>query len=110
MADQWNGIAAVGPRAPRMEGPMAPRMEGDPSAIQGGAMIVGLLPSPPRQAWTGEWERGSAAWTGEWERGSRTTMYAWERGRGSRTIASGSIALHLGLHLRRHHDLGLDPD
>jgi hypothetical protein len=23
---------------------------------------------------------------------------------------SGSIALHLGLHLRRHHDLGLDPD
>jgi hypothetical protein len=37
-------------------------------------------------------------------------MYAWERGRGSRTIASGSIALHLGLHLRRHHDLGLDPD
>ena len=36
MAGQWNGIAAVGRRAPRMEGPMAPRMEGDPSAIQGG--------------------------------------------------------------------------
>jgi hypothetical protein len=37
MAGQWNGIAAVGRRAPRMEGPMASRMEGDPSAIQGGS-------------------------------------------------------------------------
>ena len=93
-----------------MEGPMAPRMEGDPSAIQGGAMIVEIASLSPAVGVDEEWERGSAAWMGEWERGSRTTMYAWERGRGSRTIASGSIALHLGLHLRRHHDLGLDPD
>jgi hypothetical protein len=73
-------------------------------------MIVEIASLSPVAGVDGEWERGSAAWTGEWERGSRTTMYAWERGRGSRTIASGSIALHLGLHLRRHHDLGLDPD
>jgi hypothetical protein len=47
MAGQWNGIAAVGWRAPRMEGPMAPRMEGDPSAIQGGAMIVEIASLSP---------------------------------------------------------------
>jgi hypothetical protein len=47
MAGQWNGIAAVGWRAPRMEGPMAPRMEGYPSAIQGGAMIVEIASLSP---------------------------------------------------------------
>jgi hypothetical protein len=39
MAGQWNGIAAVGRRAPRMAG--------DPSAIQGGAMIVEIASLSP---------------------------------------------------------------